>query len=424
MKSLLLIIALTLSLHAGAQLRLPQQVISPVDAVSRSIPDIAERRLPKPDDVTDTLREIPEKIINVPELVQITDLAGDVIINEARDTNGELVVAREWLLYAPGEQHPRLQHPDIHTLSSRYLPALSLTVLRIRVSASLTSLKALQNVLPDSVEVTPVKHHIYLTQAGEETSAAAKPAERARCARPVRLGLVDTALAENHPQLSHLAVTQRSFLPDEVPHSVAHGTAVAGLAAAAMPAESQLIAANVFYSRSSVSQGATLMALLEGLNYLAESGVEVINMSLTGPANALLAQAVGQLSQNGIQIAAAAGNEGPAALPRYPAAYDETIAVTAVDSNDTIYRWANQGEYVELAAPGVSVKTARADGQLGSETGTSMAAPVVAARLACLRTEGLSPAQARSQLQQRARDLGEPGRDPVFGFGVIDAGVH
>lgn len=424
MKSLLLILALTLPLHAKAQLRLPQQVISPIEAVSRTIPNVAERTLPQPDAVTDSLTTIPDKLLAVPEVVQVHDLTGELIINETRDPDGELAVAREWLLYMPGAQHPRLNHPDIRTLSRRYLPALSLTVLRIQVSASLTSLSALQTVLPDTVEITPVKHHIYLTQAAQQATGSTTPAGTAHCPRPVRVGLVDTALAAGHPQLAHLTVTQRSFLPDGVPHSLAHGTAVAGVAAAAMPAHSQLIAANVFYSRSAISQGATLMALLEGLNFLAESGVEVINMSLTGPANTLLARAVGELSRDGVLITAAAGNDGPAALPRYPAAYQETIAVTAVDRDDGIYRWANQGEYVELAAPGVSVTTARADGQLGSETGTSMAAPRVAASLACLREEGVLPAQARAQLQQTARDLGEPGRDPVFGFGVIDGGAY
>ena len=61
-------------------------------------------------------------------------------------------------------------------------------------------------------------------------------------------------------------------------------------------------------------------------------------------------------------IVAAAGNGGPTAPPAYPAALRPVVAVTAVDSKDHIYRYANQGRYIMVAAPGVDEPAADARG--------------------------------------------------------------
>ena len=124
--------------------------------------------------------------------------------------------------------------------------------------------------------------------------------------------------------------------------------------------------------------------------------------------------------RNGKVIVAAAGNEGPFAEPLYPAAYDGVIAVTAVAVDGSVYRWANQGDHVEFSALGVSVPTARADGSIGRESGTSLATPVISAFLACelLQQRG-DIGRALDSLRTRALDLGATGRDPVFGHGLL-----
>ncbi len=80
-----------------------------------------------------------------------------------------------------------------------------------------------------------------------------------------------------------------------------------------------------------------------------------------------------------------------------------------------VARDANHGDYIDLAAPGVDVWVAAPGGGGKFASGSSMAAPLVAAALAGL---GGKPALGK-QLYQQARDLGEPGKDPVYGQGLL-----
>ncbi|MEO7635191.1 MAG: S8 family serine peptidase, partial [Sphingomicrobium sp.] len=123
-------------------------------------------------------------------------------------------------------------------------------------------------------------------------------------------------------------------------------------------------------------------------------------------------------------VVASAGNGGPAAAPAYPAALRHVVAVTAVDQANRIYRYANQGAYIVVAAPGVREPGAAASGGYKLYSGTSFAAPHISAWLArCLggrKSQTLAAAtQCRKQLTAAARDTGAPGVDPVYGSGVV-----
>ena len=119
-------------------------------------------------------------------------------------------------------------------------------------------------------------------------------------------------------------------------------------------------------------------------------------------------------------IVAAVGNDGPSAKPLYPAAFEPVVAVTAVDRRNNVYRWANQGPQVDFAAWGVEAPVALPKGGYGQETGTSFAAPVVAAAIAqqVART-GSSASAAVQALISRAEDLGAKGRDNTYGYGLV-----
>ena len=111
----------------------------------------------------------------------------------------------------------------------------------------------------------------------------------------------------------------------------------------------------------------------------------------------------------------------PVAQPSYPAAYPEVIAVTAVDQELKVYRRATQGKYVDLSAPGVNVWTASAQGSGAQRTGTSYAVPFVSAAAGLLLASNpeLDTKVVQSRLDEHTRDLGKPGWDPTFGFGLI-----
>lgn len=184
----------------------------------------------------------------------------------------------------------------------------------------------------------------------------------------------------------------------------------------------ELIAVDTFHQRSGQGDISDVYSLVKALDYLEGRDVAIINMSLTGPANSVLERAIKRLSEKGVVLVAAAGNDGPKAKPVYPAAYPEVVAVTAVDRQKRPYRRAVRGPHIDLAAPGVDVWIAASVQGTRPRTGTSFAAPFVTAAIALARK---SEPEARmedvlSRLATAAEDLGAPGRDDVFGWGLLN----
>jgi subtilisin family serine protease len=163
--------------------------------------------------------------------------------------------------------------------------------------------------------------------------------------------------------------------------------------------------------------GGSAVAVAQGLGWLSASGAQVINVSLVGPPNAAVAAVIQSLAARGVLIVAAVGNDGPAAPPLYPASYPQVIAVTGVDRRDRLLPEASRALHIDFAAPGDALAAARVGGGLRPVRGTSYAAPIVAGRLAVLSRGG--GRAAIDALARQARDVGQRGRDPLYGYGVI-----
>lgn len=236
------------------------------------------------------------------------------------------------------------------------------------------------------------------------------------------IGLIDTGVAGGLGYFKHVALVQRAF-SGKVAQPRLHGTAVAHLMAGTKRSEARatrIFVADIFSGPRETSGSS--FALIKALDWLAAQGVPVINISLSGPRNPVVASAVARINKRGHVIVAAAGNDGPAAPPVFPGAYEGVVGVTAVDGSNRVYRYANRGTYVDFSARGVAVPAIDAEGGVRDATGTSFAAPVIAARLAAQLRQ---PDPAASQrairgLKAQARDLGAPGRDPIFGVGLIE----
>ncbi|WP_282110618.1 S8 family serine peptidase [Shewanella algicola] len=388
--------------------------------------------------------QLLDPLLQLPSVLPILDTRKQLVWNEVEVELGQRAVEREWLLLLSDNQWQQVLEvmPALsqYVQTNKGLDSLDLQLIKLRVPESLDSKHMLRQQLPALLAPYLSRNFIYQPQT-QTTEPITMPPQAAikvennmpaaMCELPIALGMVDTAINPKHsawPNMTeHFALIQQHFLPADIATSYSHGTAVAGVLAGANDGLSPLLpsltlySAGAFYAQNEYQQGATLDSILQALNWLVAQQSRVINMSLTGPDNPVLTEVVSRLVAKNIILVAAAGNGGPAAAPLYPAAYDGVIAVTAVDDAKRLYRWANQGEYVDFAAVGVKVLTARADGSVGRESGTSMATPVVSAKVACLlaSSPALTLAQVVQQLQQQAQDLGEPGRDSQYGYGLL-----
>ncbi|MDP3735532.1 MAG: S8 family peptidase [bacterium] len=184
-------------------------------------------------------------------------------------------------------------------------------------------------------------------------------------------------------------------------------------------------------------------AVANGIRYAADQGVDVINLSLGGPASNVLRDAVAYAHGKGVTIVAASGNDNGAV--GYPAAYDDyVIAVGATRYDETRAPYSNYGASLDIVAPGGDLGLDQngdgySDGVLQQTfnpntkrtnafgywffNGTSMASPHVAAVAALVIANGnaRTPADVRAALESTADDLGTAGRDDQFGYGIVDA---
>jgi hypothetical protein len=249
-----------------------------------------------------------------------------------------------------------------------------------------------------------------------------------KCARKVRVGVIDTGIDAGHPTFQrriHVGSVQDGTR--RVPHT-AHGTGVlavmAGDPRSSTPGlipEADFFAVDIFYADKDGAPISDTAHLLRALDLMEAWDIRVVNLSLTGPRDELVEKAVARLAQNGVLIVAAAGNDGPGAQPAYPAAYPQVIAVTAVNREKRAYRQANHGTYIDVAAPGVDIWTALPNERQGTLSGTSLAAPFVASVVASLYTDLPQKTKAAALARLSFEDLGQPGRDPVYGNGLLVA---
>lgn len=244
----------------------------------------------------------------------------------------------------------------------------------------------------------------------------------------LRIGMIDSQVDVAHPSLSKSRIRTRSFASRGARQPEFHGTAIASIIAAnggayrGLAPNAELFAAAVFEHDEQRGEVASTVSLVRALDWLISSGVDVINLSLAGPSNRLLEAALSRAAERQVMVLAAAGNGGPVAKPMYPAAYRSVVAVTAVDASGRVYRLANRGAYLDLAAPGVGLRHARAGGGYTSSSGTSFAVPFAVAAAARLRR--LDPAaDVLAALLQGAEDLGPPGRDEIYGYGLLRPGA-
>jgi hypothetical protein len=304
-------------------------------------------------------------------------------------------------------------------LSIRHLANLDQSVIRVRVrdgstfDADIAFLRAFQG----AIDAEP--NYVFRLSGGAATApTAAKmpPPAAVDAGSGIHVGVIDTGADSAAPGLGERVGSSRAFGGRYTPR--AHGTHVAQIL---VRQGVRVDIADVFQTDASGAPLATAESIARGIDWMASRGVPVINVSITGPRSALLSEVVARAIARGSIIIAAAGNDGPAAPPVYPAAFPEVVGVTAVDADGRIYRRANRGDHVDFAAFGVRVPVDAGGGRVEYISGTSYAAPLVAAAVA-RRYRAPRPGDSISEvgaLRGLAIDMGDRGRDPIFGWGLV-----
>ena len=335
------------------------------------------------------------------------------------DPNGEPIVRHQILALSPSDAAmERARALGFVVLRQQGQDAAELRVVTLQIPPNLPAKKALRLLRDADPGATYDFNHIYTGAGRDETLAAAGESSSPSPLTPIRIGLLDTGVDSAHPAFRDSIVHEWGC--GEKPVPALHGTAVASLLVT--HSRAQLYAADVYCG---LPTGGAVETILAALAWMENQRVAVINMSLVGPGNLLLERAVAVLVAHGHLIVAAVGNDGPAAPPLYPAAYPHVVGVTGVDPRHHVLFEAGQGPQVMFAAPGSDIGAANLAHGFSNVRGTSFAAPVVAQLLAGLVAvpDANSAQEALVALSKQAIDLGTPGRDSIYGFGLVGAGV-
>jgi len=229
----------------------------------------------------------------------------------------------------------------------------------------------------------------------------------------VKVAVIDTGIDCTHPDLKcDFSAGTNIVDPGSAPmDDNEHGTHVAGTIAGrgkggplGVAPQATLIPVKVLDADGAGS----LSDIVAGINWAAQNGVDVINMSLGGPAgSAALQRAVKQALSAGVVIVAAAGNSGPNPdTVGFPGGYPGVIAVAASDKNDQVASFSSRGDAVAFIAPGVNITSTVPGGGTKSLSGTSMASPHVAGLAALALERGArGPAGVRAAFSRAASKL-------------------
>lgn len=302
------------------------------------------------------------------------------------------------------------------------------------------SVQQVASALAADTDAGPVQYNFLYRLNGPAAKAASPaqyslaklavgPAHEIAKGENIRIAVIDTGVDRSHPALRDNVAETFDAVDDGRAAIHPHGTAIAGLIAGKDKVQgvapmARLLAIRAFYlNPGDKTPETTSFILLRAFDWAARQNARIFNMSFAGPADALVEKALRAVREKGAVLVAAAGNGGAEAPPAYPAAYAGVIAITAHDNKDRLFKDANHGDYLAVAAPGVDILVPAPMKKYGYSSGTSLAAAHVsglAALLLELRPDA-DAAMIANAITASAHDLGPEGHDAQFGAGRADA---
>ena len=264
----------------------------------------------------------------------------------------------------------------------------------------------------------------------------------------ITVAVIDTGINYNHPDLDDNYIGGLNYYDDyyhptqnlPADHN-GHGTHCAGIIAAednnmgviGVAPDASLYAVKITEDGESISPTYLIQAINDIARkvYNREVDVDIISISLGTPSLPetyleCLQDVINNAYNKGIIVVAAAGNGGSDSVD-YPARLEHVIAVGAINEDHQRAAFSNYGAELDLVAPGVNINSTYSDENLSplykTLDGTSMAAPMVAGVCALILSANrdLTPDNVTEILKITANDLGEPGRDNVYGWGEVNA---
>ena len=377
------------------------------------------------DRVGETLSDTSDRAAGLVERLARTRLVRlDVLVRRNPqalefDARGDPAVKGELIaLDAPAAALQAAAAAGFTVVGQDEIEGLGISSTRLRAPAGMSLAKA-ERQLAKLIPAATIQSNPIYQQSGATAAVQAGQAITGRATgRGAAIGLIDGGIAQ-HPALP-TNIVQRGFA-EGAPAPGGHATAIASIlvgrgAVRGVSPQSRLFTADI-YGRD--PRGGNALAIARALGWLAASGTAVVNISLAGPANPLLARAVAAADRHGILMVAAVGNDGAAAPPAFPASYPQVIAVTGVDARGRTLIEAGKALHIDFAAPGADLLAAKPGGGVGKVRGTSFAAPFVAGRLARLAASGPLPRARASALL--AAEAGKPGGGSarLYGRGIV-----
>lgn len=247
----------------------------------------------------------------------------------------------------------------------------------------------------------------------------------------VIVGIIDTGIDGDHPDLSHRVNVELSecfgedFI-DPLDDIHGHGTHVAGIIGAegnnatGVCRDVQLVSLRAANNDGTFS----LDNIVSAINYAEEENIPILNLSIGGPDYSTTQYAAIQ-NYSGLVVCSAGNNsQNTDQSMQYPSCYDldNIISVGASTSNDTLWNSSDQGSNfgiltVDIFAPGEYIWSTYADGEYAYMSGTSMAAPHVAGVAALLLSLNpqLTPAEIKARIMIYAETVYDSEGNTVFG---------
>lgn len=245
----------------------------------------------------------------------------------------------------------------------------------------------------------------------------------------ITIAILDTGVDGNHPDLANQMVPGYNAVTGSLTTAdiYGHGTKVAGSAAAitnnavgvaSVAGDSKIMPVKVNYDDAGGS--AYTSDIARGLDWASANGADVANISYAMTASATVATAGQAMRNKGGIVFVSAGNDGK------EWGFTETtslVSVSATDSNDAKASWSSYGNWVDIAAPGVSILTTTKGGGYGSVSGTSFSSPIAAgvAALVISANPNLTPDQIETVIENSADKVAGVNFHPYFGYGRVNA---